>query len=207
MLLLDGAIQLSESDGIYTSTLMSGLCYDDADVLILGGGDGALLAKLVTDHSPRMVTMVELDGEVMTSVRDHMHSVTGGVLDRHTGDNYNIITGDAVQHLEDCVKDGKQYDFIFGDLTDIPIDTDPEGIININSTQHSTKVFVPASELWDFITKILQLSLSSVKLNGKYLTHLYGKTFPQVKETFKQKVNSAANEIDREIEITFSGTN
>ena len=139
MLLLDGAIQLSESDGIYTSTLMSGLCYDDADVLILGGGDGALLAKLVTDHCPRMVTMVELDGEVMTSVRDHMHSVTGGVLDHHTGDNYNIITGDAVQHLEDCVKDGKQYDFIFGDLTDIPIDTDPEGIININLTQQSSK--------------------------------------------------------------------
>ena len=206
MLLLDGAIQLSESDGIYTSTLMSDLCYDDVDVLILGGGDGALLAKLVTDHSPRMVTMVELDGEVMTSVRDHMHSVTGGVLDHHTGDNYNIITGDAVQHLEDCVKDGKQYDFIFGDLTDIPIDTDPEGIkYKFDSAQF--KVFVPATELWDFITKILQLSLSSVKLNGKYLTHLYGKTFPQVKETFKQKVSSAATIIDRKIEITFTGTN
>ena len=32
--------------------------------------------------------------------------------------------GDAIHHLADCLKEDKQYDFIFGDLTDVPIDTD-----------------------------------------------------------------------------------
>ena len=32
--------------------------------------------------------------------------------------------GDAIHHLADCLKEDKQYDYIFGDLTDVPIDTD-----------------------------------------------------------------------------------
>ena len=36
MLLLDNQVQLSESDGIYTSSLMSDEDYSGADILILG---------------------------------------------------------------------------------------------------------------------------------------------------------------------------
>ena len=35
-----------------------------------------------------------------------------------------VIVGDAIKYLEDSRRQGKQFDFIFGDLTDIPIDTD-----------------------------------------------------------------------------------
>ena len=93
MLLLDGQTQLAESDDIYTQSLMSDVDYTGADILILGGGDGALLAQLLTKN-PRMVTMVELDGAVMRVVKDFMHSVTGGVLDKHEGEHYKIITGE-----------------------------------------------------------------------------------------------------------------
>ena len=93
MLLLDGQTQLAESDDIYTQSLMSDVDYTGADILILGGGDGALLAQLLTKN-PRMVTMVELDGAVMRVVREFMHSVTGGVLDKHEGERYKIITGE-----------------------------------------------------------------------------------------------------------------
>ena len=124
VLLLDGAVQLSEADDVYTTSLLAYSQYDQADVLILGGGDGALLAELLHHHQPRQVTMVELDGAVMRAVRDHMPSVTRGVLDCHTTERYNIITGDALKHLSDCQKENKKYDFIFGDLTDVPIDTD-----------------------------------------------------------------------------------
>ena len=65
MLLLDNQVQLSESDCIYTTSLMSDEDYSGADILILGnnykknnffsekfllsgGGDGALLAQLLT---------------------------------------------------------------------------------------------------------------------------------------------------------------
>ena len=92
MLLLDSQVQLSESDDIYTRSLMSDVSYTGTDVLILGGGDGALLAQLLT-HDPHMVTMVELDGDVMRVVRDHMPSVARGVLNCQDGENHNIITG------------------------------------------------------------------------------------------------------------------
>ena len=124
MLLLDGQVQLSEVDDVYTTSLLADSHYQHADILILGGGDGALLAHLVHHHQPRQVTMVELDGAVMRVVRDHMHSVTKGVLDTFTTETYNVITGDALQHLSDGQKENKKYDFIFGDLTDVPIDTD-----------------------------------------------------------------------------------
>ena len=60
VLLLDGAVQLSEADDVYTSSLLADSQYQHADVLILGGGDGALLANLLHHHQPRQVTMVEL---------------------------------------------------------------------------------------------------------------------------------------------------
>lgn len=189
LLMLDGQTQLAESDDVYTKTLMSDVDYNGAEVLILGGGDGALLAQLITDHSPAMVTMVELDGDVMRIVREHMASVTldTRVLDNHRGENYQIITGDAIKYLEDSVKDDKQFNFIFGDLTDVPIDTDTE-----------------AKELWDFIAKILKLSLSRVKKGGQYLTHVSGKSLPAVRKTFEAKVEEIAETLNRKVTINFS---
>ena len=126
VLMLDGQTQLAESDLVYTRSLMAGEIFTDKEVLILGGGDGALLAELMT-QDPAMVTMVELDGAVMTAVRDHMASVTRGVLKNNKGERHEIITGDAIKYLEQCGENQKKFDFIFGDLTDVPIDTDAEG--------------------------------------------------------------------------------
>ena len=151
VLLLDGAVQLSEADDVYTTSLLADSQYDQADVLILGGGDGALLAHLVHHHQPRQVTMVELDGAVMRVVRDHMHSVTKGVLDSETTERYNIITGDALQHLSECQKENKKYDFIFGDLTDVPIDTDHHckgKILLIRLSKRKFKFPLPPLPFW-----------------------------------------------------------
>ena len=127
-LVLDGQVNLSEADLIYTLTLMNDEEYGGADILILGGGDGALLSQLLAaEPSPGHVTMVELDQAVMTAVAMHMPAVAGGVLDSLDGAHHNIIVGDAVKHLERCREEGKQFDFVFGDLTDVPIDTDKDG--------------------------------------------------------------------------------
>ena len=37
------------------------------------------------------------------------------------------FVGDAIKYLEDCCSEQRQFDFIFGDLTDVPIDTDTDG--------------------------------------------------------------------------------
>ena len=59
MLLLDNQVQLSESDGIYTSSLMSDEDYSGADILILGNNykkiifsqKNSFYQEEVTEHS------------------------------------------------------------------------------------------------------------------------------------------------------------
>merc|ERR1711892_522000 len=85
-LLLDGQVNLAESDLIYTLTLLHDEEYGGAEVLILGGGDGALLSQLLcTTPSPAHVTMVELDQAVMTAVARHMPAVLWRALPHLSG--------------------------------------------------------------------------------------------------------------------------
>jgi len=37
-----------------------------------------------------------------------------------------IIVGDCVQFMANCEKEGKKFDYVFGDLTDIPISNTPQ---------------------------------------------------------------------------------
>lgn len=61
-------------------------------------------------------------------------------------------------------KRGEKFDFIFGDLTDIPLD--PE---------HSKA----SKDTWDFLRSILTLGMQLIIPNtGKYLTHYNGKSVP-----------------------------
>ena len=48
-------------------------------------------------------------------------SACGSVLDKYDGENYKIIADDAFKWLDQYKEEKKQFDFIFGDLTDIPI--------------------------------------------------------------------------------------
>lgn len=52
------------------------------------------------------------------------------------------------------IKEGKQVDYVFGDLTDIPVSPTPHG------------------EVWDFIRLILNKSMQVLKPTGKYMTHV-----------------------------------
>lgn len=54
-------LDLSERDLIYTETLMQRgkLDYRDKEIVILGGGDGALLYELLKEK-PKFVTMLEV---------------------------------------------------------------------------------------------------------------------------------------------------
>lgn len=56
--------------------------------------------------------------------------------------------------LRNAAEEGKKFDYIFGDLTDVPISID-----------HST-------ELWAFINQVLDLSFKVLQPNGKFMTHV-----------------------------------
>ena len=165
LLLLDDLQNISEKDLIYTETLMQRgkEDYKGKEIVILGGGDGALLYELLKEQ-PKFVTMLELDKVVMDACKKYMRSACGNVLDNYKGENYEILVDDCVKLLNKYIKEGKKFDYVFGDLTDVPISPTPEG------------------EIWDFIRLILSSSLKVLKPNGKYMTHGNGASSPAALE-------------------------
>jgi spermine synthase len=67
---------------------------------------------------------------------------------------FKIIVGDCVEILNQFIAEGRKFDYVFGDLTDIPLSASPQG------------------EMWDFIRLILNSSLAVLKSEGKYMTHV-----------------------------------
>lgn len=56
--------------------------------------------------------------------------------------------------LDKFIKEEKKFDYVFGDLTDIPISDTPTG------------------EIWNFIRIVLEKSFKVLKPGGKFLTHV-----------------------------------
>lgn len=73
-------------------------------------------------------------------------------------------------YLDKYVKEGKKFDYVFGDLTDIPISDTPTG------------------EIWNFFRAILEQSFKILKPNGKYLTHGNGANCPESLAMFEEQL-------------------
>ena len=70
---------------------------------------------------------------------------------------------------------------------------------------HTFKSFnISASSLWEFISRILRLGLASVRMGGKYLTHVSGKALPATREKFREKVTEVAESLGRDIDVQFT---
>jgi len=171
VLILDGYLNLAESDIAYTESLMwrGKMDYTGKNVLILGGGDGALLHELLKEN-PAFVTMIDIDDVVMQQCKKYLRSACGTTLDNYETDKYQIIVGDCVAYMKKYIESGKKFDVIFGDLTDIPINPTPTG------------------ELWDFVLEIIQLSFSILNKSGVYMTHANGVTSKDSLKTFETAV-------------------
>ncbi|KAG8450603.1 hypothetical protein GDO86_003033 [Hymenochirus boettgeri] len=154
ILILNGDVNLAESDLAYTQAIMgSGKeDYYGKEVLILGGGDGGILNELVK-LKPKMVTMVEIDQMVIDGCKKYMRKTCGDVLDNLKGDCYEILVEDCVPVLKMYAKEGRTFDYVINDLTAVPISTSPE--------EDST---------WEFLHLILDLSMKVLKQDGKYFT-------------------------------------
>ncbi|XP_051173460.1 spermine synthase isoform X2 [Leptopilina boulardi] len=169
LLVLDELQNMSEADLIYTETLMQRgkETYAGKEIVILGGGDGGLLWELLKEK-PKHVTMLEIDDIVMKACSQYMRSICGDCLDKKKTDNYEIIVGDCVKTLSHMIEEGRQFDYVFGDLTDIPISSTPHG------------------DAWDFIRLILNSSFKVLKPTGKYMTHGNGASCPESLKMFEE---------------------
>ncbi|KAL0840052.1 hypothetical protein ABMA28_015375 [Loxostege sticticalis] len=171
MLVLDDLQNISEADLIYTETLMQRgkENYEGKEIVILGGGDGALLYELLKEN-PKFVWMLEIDELVMNACNKHLKSICGDVLERRKGTNYEIIVEDCMLTVNKFIKDKKKVDYIFGDLTDIPISDTACG------------------ELWEFMITILESAFKILKPDGKFMTHGNGATSPESLELYEQEL-------------------
>uniref|UniRef100_A0A0V0G6B9 Putative spermidine synthase n=1 Tax=Triatoma dimidiata TaxID=72491 RepID=A0A0V0G6B9_TRIDM len=179
MLILDGLQNLSDRDLIYTETLMQRGKEDYAgkEIVILGGGDGALLYELLKEN-PKNVLMFELDEVVIRACKMHMRGCCGDVLDSMKGPNYEIILGDCMTSLEAMIKENRKFDYVFGDLTDVPVTPTPQ------------------NEIWDFIRLILKTSIKILKPKGKYMTHCCGAACPGAVKMFEEQLSSLGFDVE-----------
>ncbi|XP_040356822.1 spermine synthase [Ixodes scapularis] len=168
-LLLDDLQNLAEKDISYTHGLMKyrRVSYTDKEILILGGGDGGLLCELLKEN-PKYVTMVDIDEMVINACRIHLRGACGDVLDTLKGNNYEIIIDDCVKKMQQYIGEGRTFDIVFNDLTDIPISTEPQG------------------EHWDFVKKIVTMGLQVLKTNGLFLNHAIGISCTSALETYEE---------------------
>nr|CAG4644863.1 EOG090X07PL [Leptodora kindtii] len=154
LLVLDGLQNLAESDLIYTETLMQRgkIDYTGKRILVLGAGDGALLWELLKEN-PGMVTMVEIDEIVIKLCRQHLRTACGTALDSLSGPHHQIIIGNCLVELDSFAERGDKFDFVFADLTDIPLSIEPQ------------------NKEWQFLQQVLEKSLSLLEVDGTFLTH------------------------------------
>lgn len=157
-LFLDDLQNLAEADLAYTHGLMKyGINqYKGKEILILGGGDGGLLHELVKEE-PKFVTMVDIDQVVIDACRQHLRGACGSVLDTLKTDKYHVIVGDAIKFMEECISSGRTFDYVFNDLTDIPLSSENSEV---------------GRDLWGFVKRILNLALKCMNKNSIYLNHV-----------------------------------
>jgi spermidine synthase len=116
MMLLDGAVQVSERDEfvyhemlVYPSLLSSPA---SSDVLVIGGGDGGTLKHVLSYRDVKRAVMVEVDPLVVEVSRRYLPSISGGVFD---DERATLLFQNGMDFIRGC--EGK-FDLIIVDSTD-----------------------------------------------------------------------------------------
>ena len=126
MLVLDGDTQSSQADEkIYHETLVHpalAAIDDRANVLILGGGEGATLREILRRRDVRRCTMVDIDGDVIELSKRYLPEWSAGAFDDARA---RVIVGDALAFLRD---DTESYGAIVSDLTE-PLEDSPSNVL------------------------------------------------------------------------------
>jgi spermidine synthase len=116
MLVLDGDTQSSQHDEkIYHESLVHpalAAVDDRAEVLILGGGEGATLREVLRHPGVSRCTMVDIDGDVVELSKKYLPEWSDGAFEDPRA---NVIIGDALAYLKN---DPGTYGVIISDLTE-----------------------------------------------------------------------------------------
>ncbi len=117
VLLLDGHIQLAALDEMaYHEALVHIPMLSiagPARALVIGGGDGGVLRELCKHKSLENVVMVEIDGEVIATCKEHLPEVSAGAFEDA---RVSVQIEDAFIFVNNATD---KYDLIVMDVTDV----------------------------------------------------------------------------------------
>ncbi len=117
VLLLDGVIQITERDEFVYQEMLAHVPLlihpEPKRVLIIGGGDGGVLRRVLQHSNIVRVVMVEIDGEVIRLSQEFLPDIAGNAWHDPRAE---IIVGDGIAHVRDA--DSAGFDVIIVDSTD-----------------------------------------------------------------------------------------
>jgi len=115
MLLLDGIIQLTEADEFAYSEMLAHVplmaCIEPERVLVIGGGDGAVLREVEKHRSLKVIDQCELDAQVIEACKRYLPQQACSYQDARL----NVHIGDGSKYIRDFQD---YYDVIIVDSTD-----------------------------------------------------------------------------------------
>ncbi|WP_147195318.1 polyamine aminopropyltransferase [Pantoea sp. CCBC3-3-1] len=113
---LDGVVQTTERDEFIYHEMMTHvplLAHGAAKrVLIIGGGDGAMLREVSRHKGIEQITMVEIDAGVVNFCKQYLPNHSAGAYD---DPRFNLVIDDGVNFVATC---SDKFDVIISDCTD-----------------------------------------------------------------------------------------
>ena len=100
VLMLDGAVQITEADEFVYQEMMAHvplLNHGAAErVLVIGGGDGGILRRVLQHRTVRRAVLVEIDEQVIALSKAHLPVIGGGAW---TDPRAEVVVGDAIDYV------------------------------------------------------------------------------------------------------------
>lgn len=113
---LDGVVQTTERDEFIYHEMMTHVplfAHGNARrVLIIGGGDGAMLREVSRHKEIEQITMVEIDAGVVTFCKQYLPNHSAGAYE---DPRFRLVIDDGVNFVRQC---SEKFDVIISDCTD-----------------------------------------------------------------------------------------
>ncbi len=114
---LDGIVQTTERDEFIYHEMMAHvplLAHGGArDVLIIGGGDGAMLREVCRHPAVERIVMVEIDRQVIDLAKEYLPNHSAGAFE---DPRLELVISDGMAFVKECEAD--RFDVIISDSTD-----------------------------------------------------------------------------------------
>lgn len=141
---LDGVVQTTERDEFIYHEMMTHvplLAHGAAKhVLIIGGGDGAMLREVSRHQNIEKITMVEIDAGVVTFCKQYLPNHSQGAYD---DPRFTLVIDDGVNFVSQT---GEKFDVIISDCTD-PIGPG-KACLPQTSIRDATAALILAASSW-----------------------------------------------------------